>query len=101
MKVIDPNNTSHTLVLIPRYYPTNSLTLEITEEASGVSESIANTYSITDGELSIEFTYDFTGKDKYSLKLNENTEVVYRGKLIVTDKQAQDYKLTNGLYYYE
>ena len=101
MKVIDPNNTSHTLVLIPRYYPTNSLTLEITEEASGVSESIANTYSITDGELSIEFTYDFTGKDKYSLKLNENTEVVYRGKLIVTDQQAQDYKLTNGLYYYE
>lgn len=101
MKVIDPNNTTHTLILIPRYYPTNSLFLDITEEQTDVTERITNTYSITDGKLSIVFDYDFTDKYKYSFKISEDTEIVYRGKLVITQQDPQEYKLTTGLYYYE
>jgi hypothetical protein len=102
MKVIDFSNTTHTLVLIPRYYPTGAITLELTEEATQTLEVVANTYSTTDGNLSIVFDYDFTGKDKFAMTLKETNEIVYRGKLVVTDQEPQDYKQTNTLYtYYE
>ena len=102
MKVIDYTNTTHTLVLIPRYYPTGDIILELTEDATQTLEIVANTYSTTDGNLSVVFDYDFTDKDKYTITLKELTEIVYRGKLIVTDQEPQDYKQTNTLYtYYE
>ena len=101
MKVVDPLVTNHTIVLLPRYYPTETLTLELTEEATGTTTTVANTFSVTDGLFSLSFTYDFTDKDKYTLKLLEAAEVVYRGKLIVTSQTAQEYSQTNGLYYYE
>lgn len=102
MKVIDFSNTTHTLVLIPRYYPTGLLTLELTEEVTQTSETISNSYNILDGNLSIVFDYDFVGTDKFQMTIKEANEVVYRGKLIVTDQEPQDYKQTNTLYtYYE
>ena len=101
MKVVDSLNTTHTIVLIPRYYPTGALTLELTEEATQTLETIVNTYSITDGNLSIVFDYDFTDKDRFMMTIKESAEIVYRGKLMVTSQTPQDYKLTNSLYVYE
>ncbi len=101
MKVVDHNVTNHTLVLIPRYTPTNSITFTLFNEATKESETVSNSYSVTDGKLSLSFTYTFTENDKRVITLEEGTEVVYRGKLIVTDQDSQEYKETNGLYFYE
>ena len=101
MKVIDNDLTSHTLVLIPRYTPTSSLTFTLYNEALKTSETVSNTYSVTDGKLSLLFTYTFAENDKRSFVLKESNEVVYRDKIIVTDQDSQDFKETNGLYIYE
>lgn len=101
MKVIDPNITNHTLILIPRFTPTTSLTFTLFNEATKESETVSNSYSVTDGKLSLLFTYTFTEDDKRVITLEEGSDVVYRGKLIVTAQESQEYKETNGLYFYE
>jgi len=98
MKVVNPNDTEHTIVLIPRYYPVDAITFSLFNEATQTSENIDNTYTITDGNLSIVFEYTFTENTKFQIKLDES-EIVYRGKLIATSQIPQDYKLTDNVYY--
>lgn len=101
MIVIDPNITSHNIKLIPRYYPTGALTFVTYNEATQESGNISVTYVITDGILTLSFTNTFVEDDNYQYQLSEGTEVVSRGKIFVTAQTPQDYKQTNGLYYYE
>ena len=101
MIVVDPNITSHDIKLIPRYYPTGALTFVTYNEATQVSATIANTYVITDGILTLSFTATFAEDDNFQYQLSEVDEVVSRGKIFATAQTPQDYKLTNGLYYYE
>jgi len=100
MNVVNPNNTSHTLNLIPRYY-SNELVLEFQNEATKVSETITNTASTANGILSVSFDYTFIENQKMRVKITDESGVVYRGKLLATSQELEDYKLTNGLYYYE
>ena len=39
----------------------------------------------------------------YQIKIidKDSSEVIYRGKMIATSQETQDFKLTNGLYTYE
>jgi len=99
MKVVNPNDSEHTLVLIPRYYPAGAITMSLFNETTQVSEDVDNTYVITDGNLFLTFEYTFTENQKFQIKLEE-TEIVYRNKLISTSQNPQEYKLTNNLYYY-
>ena len=39
--------------------------------------------------------------DKYQLKIDDTNGIIYRGKLIATDQDPQEFKQTNDLYYYE
>jgi len=100
MKVVNPNDTEHTLVLIPRYYPADAITMSLFNETTQTSENVDNSYTITDGNLFLTFEYTFTENQKFQIKLDEDAEIVYRGKLIATSQDPQDYKLTNNLYYY-
>ena len=100
MKVVNPNDTSHTLVLIPRYYPTDSITMSLFNETTQTSENVENEYGITDGNLFIGFTYTFTENQKFQIKLTDALGVVYRGKVIATSQEPQEYKLTHNAYYY-
>lgn len=99
MNVVNPNDAEHTLKLIPRYYPTEAITMSLFNEATQVSEAIDNTYTITDGNLFLTFEYTFTENQKFQIKLDD-TEIVYRGKLFSTSQDPQEYKLTNNVYYY-
>jgi len=99
MKVVNPEDTDHIIDLIPRYYPTDAITFSLFNEATQVTENIDNTYTITDGVLFLSFEYTFTENQKFQIKLDD-TEIVYRGKIIATSQNPQDYKLTNNVYYY-
>ena len=101
MKVVNPLDVNHTITIVPRYYPTETLTLELIEEAIDTKNTVNCTYTEEDSLFKVHFTYDFTGKDKYSIKILEENNVIYRGKLMVSEQNTQDYKQTNGLYYYE
>jgi hypothetical protein len=100
MKVVNPEDTDHIIDLIPRYYPSDKITLSLFNEATKVTENIDNTYTITDGVLFLSFEYTFTENQKFQVKIEEENEVVYRGKLIATSQTPQDYKLTNNVYFY-
>jgi len=99
MKVVNPNDTEHTLQLIPRFYPTGELILNLYNEFTQLDEDVDNIYVIVDGELFITFDFDFENNSKYQIKITESDEVVYRCKLIATTQTPQDYKLTNNVYY--
>tara|TARA_R110002074_G_scaffold80404_3_gene180821 strand:- start:407 stop:709 length:303 start_codon:yes stop_codon:yes gene_type:complete len=98
--VIDPSNTIHTLNVVPRFYPSTNIVVELYNEATNVTTSPSNTYTITNGKVNITFTFTFLENDRHQLKVTEGTDVVYRGKTLTTSQEPQDFKLTNGLYTY-
>ena len=102
MKIVDHNDSMHSISLIPRFYPTTGITLDLYNEGTKVdTTSVVNTYSVTNGKLTINFTFTFLENERYQMKISESTSIAYRGKILVTDQEAQDYKLTDGLYFYE
>lgn len=101
MKVLSQLDSNHTITLIPRFTPTLDLTFNLRNESTNVTELIANTYTNLDGFTYLSFDYDFTGGYKYSFKVLENENVVYMGKIFITESNPQDYKQTTGLYIYE
>lgn len=100
MTVINPSTTTHTLNVVPRYYPDSALVVSLYNEATSVTTTPTNTYNITNGKLNITFTFTFVENDRHQVKITEGTNVVYRGKTITTSQEPQDYSLTNGLYIY-
>ena len=109
MKVIDPNDTAHSIIVIPRDYTFSvSINLEIFDETTQVRQVVAITnFATSNGYTTINFTdaqytnVDFYEDGKYQLKVTFGSEVIYRGKMIATSQVPQEYKLTNGLYSYE
>ena len=103
MKVIDPNNATHSISIIPRFNDAVGVTMEIINEATKVVYTDAlNTFSVVDGIGLVNFDLDAEEKSKYSFILSDGvTEVVYRGKLIATEQETQEYKITTDLYFYE
>lgn len=99
MKVVDPNNTTHNIRLIPRAY-LEPIVLELYNEVTQVETVVPNMAIVSDGILSISFGFTFSEGDKYQIKLSNGTEILYRGKLFATTQQPQQYKMTEGLYYY-
>jgi len=101
MKVVSPNDTSHTLTFIPRYYPTTAISFTLINEVTKVEETITTTNSVTDGILSVSFDYTFAERDKYNIKISEGNEIVYRGDLFCTEQEPQDFDITLNYITYE
>jgi len=103
MKVISPNDSTHTISLIPRFNEVTNITMFVMNETTKVETTGGLIrYTLVNGIGSAEFTLTAADKDKYSFKLVWNgTEIIYRGKMIATTQETQDYKLTTGLYFYE
>ena len=100
MKILLPSETAHEIKLIPRSYPSNALVLSLYNESTKVTTTPANTYTILKGFLTISFTQTVAENDKFQIKITEGGVVVFRGKALASAQTPQDYKLTNGLYYY-
>ena len=101
MKIVDPTDASHIILIIPRDYDYSTLVLQLYNEDSQVTSTVANTSSTLDGLLTVNFDYSFTEGQKFQIKITASGEVIYRGKLIATAQDPQSYKATNQLYYYE
>lgn len=100
MKIVLPTDTAHTLVLIPRFYVIDSIIFELTNEANNEKEIITHTYNIVDGVMSLYFDYTFTEKQRFAFKLSNEDGVIFRGKILCTSQETQDYKQTFELYEY-
>ena len=101
MKVVNPNNTSHSFLFVPRYYNFGTLEFILTNPVTAVATTVTNTNTTEDGFTSISFDFTFANNDKYEITIKDDEEIVYRGKLIATNQETQSYKLTAGFYVYE
>ena len=98
--VVDPTNSTHTLSVVPRFYPNLDITVSLYNEATQETDTPTNTYNIDNGKLLITFDYTFVNRETFQLKVAEGENVVYRGKIEVTDQDPQDFNLTKDVYYY-
>lgn len=100
MKVVVTTDTTHNIDFIPRFYTTNTVVLTLRNEADIDFEYIivSNSFVEVDGEYTITFDYTFKENDRFEFTITDGSDIVYRGKLISTVQEPQDYKLTNGLY---
>jgi len=101
MIVVLPTDTEHTTTLIPRYTPLEAIVITLYNEATKEESTPLNNYSITNGMMSITFDFDFSENDKYQLKISDTAGIIYRGKLIATSQEPQEFKQAKDLYYYE
>jgi hypothetical protein len=100
MKIVLPENTEHNLILIPRFYPSDTVVLQLTNETTNAKEDIRNTYTIDNGYMLVNFDYEFTEKQRFSIKIYDESGVVFRGKILATSQETQNYKQTLNVYEY-
>ena len=100
MKVLDPRNTLHTIILQPRFNPTTDLVLEFTNEVTKVKSVLANSYTFVSGVVNITFTLIVNESDRFSIEILETDKTIYRGNAFCTAQDVQDYKLTKDKYTY-
>jgi len=95
MIIIDPNDTTHNITITPRYYNSNTNTFKITDEDNRTETSLANTKTISGGEATYQLSLTTTEGKSYSVKIEDGSTVVWRGKMFVTAQATQNYKI-NG-----
>ena len=95
MKIVNPSNSNHDVILIPRYYSYENIVLSFN------NETIACTHALSDGLLSVNFDYNFVEGDKFKIKIKDSGEVLYSGMIFATYQDTQTFKASNELYYYE
>lgn len=134
MTIVNPNNTSHTISVVPRFdvksplsetsdfvnrvisdggvmeseaclipiVQTDFLTVVITDSFKDLSTEVDNVFDVLKGKLVIDFDYDFRSESRYKTTITyTNTgEVIYRGILVSTTQDSQEYLLTKDKFYY-
>lgn len=101
MNVVNPNNITHELQIIPRFYPSGELVFTLYNEATQIKTNVTIIYLVENGVLTFTFDFDFTDGQKFQFKILEGTEIVYRGKIIATTQETQNYLTDKNEYYYE
>ena len=76
------------------------LDVVITDSFRSVNSSLDNDFEILNGKLLVTFDYNFEDEHNYQIKIiHSNTqEVVYRGEIIATTQETQEYLATNNRY---
>lgn len=94
MKVFNPNNTTHKLVVIPRFYEeiTNiSIRHELTDKVILVTDF---TNFIDNGYMTISFAFTFKNSASYEIIVNGIYNLLWRGKGFATiETNLENYKL--------
>lgn len=95
MIVIDPNDTTHFIRVIPRNYDNNANTFNLYDETNRDTTSITNTKVLSNGFAIYEVDLTVSEGEEFSVKINDGNTVVWRGKIFVTSQTTQAYKI-NG-----
>jgi len=99
MKVLSPNDIEHELILIPRFNITGDVVMELYNEETSQTISQTLTPITIDGYVYIDFEQTFVNNSNFQIKILSNDEVVYRGKLFITDQtDLQQYEITKDVF---
>ncbi|MEL1243526.1 hypothetical protein AAEO56_04570 [Flavobacterium sp. DGU11] len=100
MNILNPNNTTHTLKIIPRFYPLGDVVLELAGEEREPGSTITIVPTISNGYMFLQFEKAFKNTSNWQVKVTEENEILYRGKIFVTSQAAdtQNYKTTKDIF---
>lgn len=98
MNVFNPNDTIHTLKVIPRFYPDGDVTIKLHFKERGEPFTQTLTPIIADGYMTIFIDKVFSNNQNMSITISQADEIVYRGKIFVTDQATQEYSLTDDIF---
>tara|TARA_R110000803_G_scaffold11670_1_gene34702 strand:+ start:32 stop:337 length:306 start_codon:yes stop_codon:yes gene_type:complete len=100
--IINPTKQTHTLRVIPRFNPSTSLVLNIKDTTTNLDEDVLlGSYAFTTtGGIEFDFDFEATDETRYQITIKQGTEIVYRGIMIATSQDTQEYQLTNDKYYF-
>lgn len=100
MNLLNPNNTTHILKIIPRFYPVGDVSVELTNGVAGDTSLITVTPTISNGYMFLQFEKAFEENSSWQVKVTGENEIVYRGKIFVTGQSAdtQNYKTTKDIF---
>lgn len=99
MKVLNSADTNHEIVFIPRYYFTGDIAMELYNEETSETLTFNLTPITIDGYVYINFTQSFDNNSNFQIKILSSEQIVYRGKLLVTDQtDLQEYKITKDIF---
>lgn len=103
MKILNPLDTEHEIIFIPRVYVNNDVSLELTKEITKEVYTYTLTPITIDGYCYINFEQSFLNNDKFQMKVSYSNDVIYRDIVFVTDQSndTQNYKTTKGIFTYE
>ena len=100
MKIVNQNNTNHSIKIIPRFYPLDNIEIHLFNELENETFIVDCSYTIMDGFLEVNFDFDFLNKDRLSFEVKENNVILYYGKIYSTIEETQNYKQSLDLYEY-
>lgn len=100
MNILNPNVSNHTITLQPRFSPSGDLFVYLTNETTKLVSDLSNSYTYVSGVLNTTFEIDVLEGDKFDVEVNNQSEIIYKGKLFCTSQDSQDFKLTEGNYKY-
>lgn len=103
MDIFNPENTTHTLKIIPRFYPDGQITVNLKDEKTKEVTSFTLTPTVTDGYMYIDIEHEFSDNTNFQIEIKSVEDVVYRGKLFVTNQagDTQAYKISKDIFTYE
>jgi hypothetical protein len=101
MKVVNPNDTEHLIVIITRFAIIGTLVLFLYNEETQVIEEVASVSTTENGLTTLTFDYTFKEDQRFQMRVNDDVQIVYRDIIKSTSQNTQDFKSANGLYYYE
>lgn len=103
MKVLQPLQNNN-ITFIPRFIPMSNFNVYLKNETTGDKENYSGLpFSYLNGKVTIELTKQAKEKEVFSIMIEDEftEEVIYRGKLICTAQETQDFKQSNGVYKYD
>ena len=100
MVVVNSTEDTHRPKVVPRFAPSSIVVLELYNETTREVSTPSNLYLYIDGIMTFTFNFTFDEDSKYQMKVTEDGNVVFRGKLIAINQDAQNYDPSQGLYTY-
>jgi len=100
MKVLDSAATIHTLTIIPRRYVSDMVNLELFNEEDKTTTTYPVLSETSNGFMYLEFSETFLDNSNFQFKVIKNNEIIYRGKIFVTNQftDLQNFKITNDYF---
>lgn len=102
MIVLNPANTAHNLKVIPRFYPSGEVSISLFNEGTKETATFTDTAYNLDGYMYVSINAELADKSNYQIKIMQEEEIVYRGKIFVTTQynDTQNYKITKDIFTY-